>query len=106
MSPIGSTPSSDRANRNPWRVPRASPPRSSGFDRAVELSTTELEAIVVKVAQQLGGNEADIFKSHLQIVNDQTLLAKVRSLIETQQLTSALLAPTGAPELRRHVRPD
>jgi phosphotransferase system enzyme I (PtsI) len=58
------------------------------FDRAVELSTTELEAIVVKVAQQLGGSEADIFKSHLQIVNDQTLLAKVRSLIETQRLTA------------------
>jgi len=58
------------------------------FDRAVELATTELEAIVVKVAQQLGASEAEIFKSHLQIVNDQTLLAKVRNLIETQQLTA------------------
>jgi len=58
------------------------------FDRAVELATTELEAMVVKVAQQLGASEAEIFKSHLQIVNDQTLLAKVRNLIETQQLTA------------------
>lgn len=68
--------------------PESIPAEVERFDRAVELSTTELEAIVVKVAQQLGGSEADIFKSHLQIVNDQTLLAKVRSLIETQQLTA------------------
>ncbi|SIO67270.1 phosphotransferase system, enzyme I, PtsI [Singulisphaera sp. GP187] len=68
--------------------PESIPAEIERFDRAVVLSTTELEAIVVKVAQQLGGSEADIFKSHLQIVNDQTLLAKVRSLIETQQLTA------------------
>ena len=58
------------------------------FDRAVVLSAAELEAVVAKVAQQLGSAEADIFKSHLQIVNDQALLAKVRALIETQQLTA------------------
>jgi phosphotransferase system enzyme I (PtsI) len=58
------------------------------FDRAVATSAGELEAIVTKVAQQLGTAEADIFKSHLQIVNDETLLTKVRSLIETQQLTA------------------
>jgi phosphoenolpyruvate-protein phosphotransferase (PTS system enzyme I) len=58
------------------------------FDRAVVQSAAELEAIVLKVAQQLGNSEADIFKSHLQIVNDQTLLAKVRMLIQTQQLTA------------------
>lgn len=69
-------------------TPESIPAEIERFDRAVELSATELEAIVVKVAQQLGGSEADIFKSHLQIVNDQTLLAKVRSLIETQQLTA------------------
>jgi phosphotransferase system enzyme I (PtsI) len=68
--------------------PALVPDEIERFDRAVSLSTSELEAIVVKVAQQLGGSEADIFKSHLQIVNDQTLLAKVRSLIETQQLTA------------------
>src|SRR5262245_57479468 len=55
------------------------------FDRAVALSSVELESIVAKVAQQLGNAEADIFKSHLQIVNDQILLDKVRSLIESQQ---------------------
>src|SRR5829696_6826391 len=68
--------------------PSLVPAETERFDRAVALSTSELEAIVVKVAEQLGGSEADIFKSHLQIVNDQTLLAKVRTLIETQHLTA------------------
>src|SRR5437868_5951043 len=58
------------------------------FDRAVATSAGELEAIVVKVSQQLGTSEAEIFKSHLQIVNDQTLIAKVHTLIETQHLTA------------------
>jgi phosphoenolpyruvate-protein phosphotransferase (PTS system enzyme I) len=58
------------------------------FDRAVAAAASELEAIVTKVAQQLGGAEADIFKSHIQILNDRTLLAKVRSLIESQHLTA------------------
>jgi phosphotransferase system enzyme I (PtsI) len=58
------------------------------FDRAVATSAAELETIVTKVAQQLGPAEADIFKSHLQIVNDQALLVKVRALIETQHLTA------------------
>ncbi len=68
--------------------PSLVPAEIERFDRAVAISAAELEAIVVKVAQQLGTAEADIFKSHLQIVNDETLLTKVRSLIETQQLTA------------------
>src|SRR5919107_4505715 len=58
------------------------------FNRAVALAVAELEAIVAKVAQQLGSAEASIFQSHLQIVNDQALLAKVHDLIEVQQLTA------------------
>jgi phosphotransferase system enzyme I (PtsI) len=68
--------------------PSLVPAEIKRFDRAVELSASELEGIVTKVAQQLGTAEADIFKSHLQIVNDETLLTKVRSLIEMQQLTA------------------
>lgn len=68
--------------------PSLIPAEIERFDRAVATSSSELEAIVTKVAQQLGPAEADIFKSHQQIVNDQALLAKVRSLIETQQLTA------------------
>jgi phosphotransferase system enzyme I (PtsI) len=58
------------------------------FDRAVATSAVELEAIVQKVAEQLGSAEADIFKTHLQIVNDEAMLSKVRGLIETQRLTA------------------
>ncbi|MDE2508071.1 MAG: phosphoenolpyruvate--protein phosphotransferase [Planctomycetota bacterium] len=58
------------------------------LDSALALSATELEAIVVKVAQQLGGAEADIFKSHLEIVNDQSLQEKVRGLITSRHLTA------------------
>src|SRR4051812_6751314 len=58
------------------------------FDRAVAASAAELEAIVAKVAQQLGSAEADIFKTHLQIVNDESLQAKVHALVTTQHLTA------------------
>jgi phosphotransferase system enzyme I (PtsI) len=68
--------------------PSLVPAEIERFNRAVTLSIAELEAMVAKVAQQLGSAEADIFRSHLQIINDQTLLAKVRALIETQHLTA------------------
>jgi phosphoenolpyruvate-protein phosphotransferase (PTS system enzyme I) len=64
------------------------PAEIESFKRAVALAVAELEAIVAKVAQQLGSAEASIFQSHLQIVNDQSLLAKVHDLIEVQQLTA------------------
>jgi phosphotransferase system enzyme I (PtsI) len=58
------------------------------FDSALTTSGIELEAIVAKVAQQLGNAEADIFKSHLQIVNDPALVSKVHNLVSTQHLTA------------------
>lgn len=58
------------------------------FDRALTHSAHELEGLIIKVAEQLGPSEADIFSSHLTIVRDQTLLAKVRALIESQCLTA------------------
>src|SRR4051794_39902963 len=58
------------------------------FELAVATSAQELEAIVQKVAEQLGAAEADIFKTHLQIVNDEGMLAKVRSLIDTKRMTA------------------
>jgi phosphotransferase system enzyme I (PtsI) len=58
------------------------------FDRAVAASAAELETVVQKVAEVLGSSEADIFKSHLQIVNDPALLSKVHALIEHQQFTA------------------
>jgi phosphoenolpyruvate-protein phosphotransferase len=58
------------------------------FDRAVAMSGAELETVVQRVAEVLGSSEAEIFKSHLQIVNDPGLLAKVHALIENQHLTA------------------
>jgi phosphotransferase system enzyme I (PtsI) len=58
------------------------------FERAIATSAAELEAIVLKVAEQLGPAEAEIFKTHLQIVNDRTLHERVRTLIESKVLTA------------------
>jgi phosphotransferase system enzyme I (PtsI) len=58
------------------------------FDRALAEAAQELEGLVQKVAQQLGPSEAAIFKSHLTIIKDRTLLAKVRALIQSQRLTA------------------
>ncbi len=58
------------------------------FDRALGASSTELEAIVEKVALQLGSEEADIFRSHLKIAQDPTLKSKVHALIESKHLTA------------------
>ncbi|MGE3819993.1 MAG: phosphoenolpyruvate--protein phosphotransferase [Isosphaeraceae bacterium] len=68
--------------------PSLAPLEVARIDRAIALAAAELEAIVTKVAQQLGPAEADIFKSHLQIVNDQELLAKLREKIEARHMTA------------------
>src|SRR5581483_10339619 len=58
------------------------------FDRAVTRAGAELESIVQKVAEQLGEDEAAIFKSHLTLVHDAALLDKVRALIRERRLTA------------------
>jgi len=58
------------------------------FDRALSDSASELEAFVTKVEQELGASAADIFQSHLQILNDPGLQSKVHHLIETRRLNA------------------
>jgi phosphotransferase system enzyme I (PtsI) len=58
------------------------------FDRGVADAAADLEALIQKVAQELGDSAAEIFKGHLQIVNDPALISKVHDLIETKQLTA------------------
>jgi phosphoenolpyruvate-protein phosphotransferase (PTS system enzyme I) len=58
------------------------------FDRAVADSAADLEAMVQKVAQELGDSDAGIFRGHLQIVNDPALQSKVHELIENKQMTA------------------
>jgi phosphoenolpyruvate-protein phosphotransferase len=58
------------------------------FDKAVAASSAELEAVVTRVAEQVGQAEAAIFRGHLGIIRDQVLLARVRELIATKSVTA------------------
>jgi phosphotransferase system enzyme I (PtsI) len=64
------------------------PAEIAHFDRAVEEAAAELESLVQRVAQELGRSEAEIFRSHLQILNDPVLLSRVHAHIEQQHLTA------------------
>jgi phosphoenolpyruvate-protein phosphotransferase (PTS system enzyme I) len=68
--------------------PSQVPAEVARFDQAVEETTAELEIFVQRIALELGTPAADIFKSHLQIVNDPELVAKVHAAIGTQLLTA------------------
>jgi phosphoenolpyruvate-protein phosphotransferase len=68
--------------------PGEAPAEIERFDRAIAASAAELAVLVQKVAQALGDSEGDIFKGHLQIVNDPALLAQVHHLIAGQHLTA------------------
>jgi phosphotransferase system enzyme I (PtsI) len=68
--------------------PSLVPAEVERFDTALAEAAAELEGLIQKVAQQLGPAEAAIFKSHLTILKDRTLLARVRDLIVSQQLTA------------------
>lgn len=58
------------------------------FDRAVMDAVSDLEALIQKVAHELGDSAADIFKAHLQIVNDPLVVSKVHELISSRQMTA------------------
>ena len=58
------------------------------FDAAVDRAAYELDAIALKVDDQLGPAEAAIFRSHLEMVKDRSLHEKVRDLIQKRQLTA------------------
>lgn len=58
------------------------------FDRAVEETTAELDTLVRRVGLELGTPAADIFKTHLQIVNDPELARKVHEAIRERLFTA------------------
>jgi phosphotransferase system enzyme I (PtsI) len=76
--------SESRLLEGPGQVPA----EIARFDRAVEDAASELEGLVQRVAQELGPSAAEIFQTHLQILNDPELLSKVHSLIREQNLTA------------------
>ena len=53
----------------------------SRFDNAIYAAGQELDAIVTRVCEQVGENEAAIFRSHRLLLRDPALIAKVKSNI-------------------------
>src|SRR5690348_280405 len=51
------------------------------FDRACAGAAEELDAIVTRVSQQLGEEEASIFRAHRLLLRDRAFLGKVKSII-------------------------
>jgi phosphoenolpyruvate-protein phosphotransferase len=51
------------------------------FDRACAAATEELDAIVARVSQQLGEEEAAIFRAHRLLLRDPAFLGKVKTII-------------------------
>src|SRR5436853_1615646 len=53
----------------------------SRFDRACAAAAQELDAIVARVSQQVGEEEAAIFRAHRLLLRDPALIGKVKSAI-------------------------
>lgn len=51
------------------------------FDKAIAAAASELDAIVARVSQQVGEEEAAIFRSHRLLLRDPALITKVKSAI-------------------------
>ena len=86
--PIALSLCSDHSKSRPWRARAWSHDEVERFERRWPRRRRYYEGIIHNVAQVVGNSEAEIFKSHLQIVNDPSLRSKVRSLIENQRLTA------------------
>ena len=103
--PGGVGPRLDRADRRST-IPARSRRRSSDSTGPSSDSAADLETLIQKVAQELGDSAADIFKGHLQIVNDPALVSKVHDLIENKQMTALSALADGHADLRGPVRAD
>lgn len=68
--------------------PSQIPAEIARFDRAVKETTAELDTLVRRVGLELGTPAAEIFKTHLQIVNDPELEHKVHEAIRERMLTA------------------
>jgi phosphotransferase system enzyme I (PtsI) len=56
--------------------------------RALEISRDELEAVCVKVSQEIGAKEAAIFEAHLMILQDPEFMDQIRGLIEGEHVNA------------------
>ncbi len=70
------------ARREPLKLDEAAlSGEISRFDRACAGAAEELDAIVTRVSQQLGEEEASIFRAHRLLLRDPAFLGKVKSSI-------------------------
>ena len=70
------------ARREPLKLDEAAlSGEISRFDRACAAAAEELDAIVTRVSQQLGEEEAAIFRAHRLLLRDPAFLAKVKTTI-------------------------
>jgi phosphoenolpyruvate-protein phosphotransferase len=67
----------------------------SRFDRACAAAAKELDGIIARVSQQLGEDEAAIFRAHRLLLRDPALVSRVKTAILTRQVdaTTALHEP-------------
>src|SRR5438128_3749239 len=65
---------------------KAASAEANRFDAAVHAAGLELDAIVNRVCQQLGEEEAAIFRGHRLLLRDPALIGKVKSVILNKQV--------------------
>jgi phosphoenolpyruvate-protein phosphotransferase (PTS system enzyme I) len=58
------------------------------FDTACQAALQEMDAIIIRVRQQLGDEEAAIFRSHRLLLRDPALIGKVKASIQLHQVDS------------------
>jgi phosphoenolpyruvate-protein phosphotransferase len=58
------------------------------FERAVHAAGQELDAIVARVSEQLGEEEAAIFRGHRLMLRDPALIGKVKTAIQQRHVDS------------------
>ena len=71
-----------------WTAPALSS-EITRFDTALAGAIRELDAIVDRVAHQIGQDEAAIFRAHRQLLRDPSLISKVKTYIQAHQVDAA-----------------
>src|SRR5262249_1403182 len=68
------------------------------FDKAIAAAAEELDAIVARVSQEVGEQEAAIFRAHRLLLRDPALMARVKSAILTRHVDAPTALPGGLDE--------
>src|SRR5436309_3057893 len=75
------------ARREPHQIEGAALSAEVGrFETAVRAAAKELDAIVARVTEQVGEEEAAIFRAHRLLLRDPNLIGKVKSAILTRHI--------------------